>query len=290
MNGTDLDPDLLRAFVAVADKRSFTRAALALNRTQSAVSAQIKRLEQQLGHALFARSTARVDLSPAGEGLLGYARRILHLGDEAVQRLRRHEVAGRVRLGVMDDYATLVLPPILKTFCATYPAIELQLETGLTSAMVARVGRTYDVVLAMHARADKGGELLRRERAVWVGSDAISPIDLDPLPLALYPPGCLFREWAIGALDRAGRKWRLAFVSHSLSAVEAFAAQGLAVTVVKASTQPRCLTTFDAGLPSLPAADIRLHVAPGADASVSLLAGHLRRFLGGQAGRQGARR
>jgi DNA-binding transcriptional LysR family regulator len=81
-------------FWAVADQRSFTRAAHSLNRTQSTVSSQIKRLEEQLGLPLFARSTTRVDLSPAGEGLLGYARRILHLGDEAIQRLRQHEVAG----------------------------------------------------------------------------------------------------------------------------------------------------------------------------------------------------
>src|SRR6201746_2904434 len=98
-----LDPDLLRAFVAVADQRSFTRAAVMLNRTQSAVSMQIKRLEDRLGVALFSRTTVNVDLSAAGEGLLGYARRILLLNDEAVGRLREHKVAGVVRLGGMGD-------------------------------------------------------------------------------------------------------------------------------------------------------------------------------------------
>lgn len=282
MSRTNLDPDLLRAFLAVADLRSFTRAAQSLNRTQSAVSSQIKRLEDHLGQSLLSRTTTRVALSPAGEGFVSYARRILHLGEEAVQRLRQHDVAGRVRFGVMDDYGTLVLPPILKSFCAAYPGVELQMETGLTSSMIGRVGKAFDMVLAMHPRGEGDGELLRRERAVWAASSAIAVRDLDPVPLALYPQGCLFREWAIEALDRVDRKWRLAFVSHSLAAVEAFTAQGLAVTVVKEGTRPASLALLDAdaGLPRLPIADIRMHVAPLSAAPVSLLVQHLREHIG----------
>lgn len=288
MSGPQLDPNLLRAFLAVADQRSFTGAAATLNRTQSAVSSQIKRLERELGVTLFTRSTTRVDLTATGEDLIGYARRILSLGEEAVQRLRQHEIAGRVRLGVMDDYGTAVLPPILRTFCSSYPGIELQMETGLTSGMVHRVGKAYDLVIAMHMRGEKSGELLRRERAVWAGSTEISPRDIDPLPVALYPSGCLFRQWALDALDRMGRKWRLAFVSHSLAAVEAIAAQGLAVTVVKEGTFPRSLRAFgtEDGLPSLPAAEIRLHRFPSSAAPAHLLARHLREHLGGRPARR----
>src|SRR3954469_14445239 len=104
MNSPNLDPDLLRAFVAVAEQRSFTRAATILNRTQSAVSMQIKRLEDRLGAEVLSRTKAQVDLTAAGEGLLGYARRMLVLNDEAIGRLREHKVEGHVRLGVMDDY------------------------------------------------------------------------------------------------------------------------------------------------------------------------------------------
>src|SRR3977135_2801312 len=103
MSGPVLDPDLLKAFVAVADHRSFTRAAAVLNRTQSAVSMQIKRLEDRLGVELFSRTTVNVDLSSAGEGLLGYARRILKLNDEAVGRLRDHKVEGGVRPRVVGQ-------------------------------------------------------------------------------------------------------------------------------------------------------------------------------------------
>ena len=147
-----LDPDLLQAFLAVADHRSFTRAAVALNRTQSAVSMQVKRLEEQLHAELFHRTKANVDLSAAGERLLGYARRILSLNEEAVGRVREHKVEGRVRLGVMDDYGTLVVPPLLASFVANYPLIDVEMETGLTSTMTDRLGKAYNIVIAMHPR------------------------------------------------------------------------------------------------------------------------------------------
>ncbi|MGL3215139.1 LysR substrate-binding domain-containing protein [Bradyrhizobium sp. BR 1433] len=277
MSAPILDPDLLQAFVAVAEHRSFTRAASALNRTQSAVSMQVKRLEERLQAELFHRSTSSVDLSAAGEGLLGYARRILSLNAEAVGRVRAHGTDGRVRLGVMDDYGTMIVPPLLKDFIASYPLIHVEMETGLTSTMTDRLGEAYDLVIAMHPEGRGEGELLRTEQAVWAASAAHRVEELDPLPVALYPQGCLFRSWAMQALDEANRPWRLAFVSHSLSAVEAIAAQGLAVTVVKSGTFPptlRRLTARD-GMPLLPRAEIRLHRAQNLSHAASLLANHL---------------
>jgi DNA-binding transcriptional LysR family regulator len=284
-----LDPDLLRAFLAVADCRSFTRAAETVNLTQSAVSAQIRRLELQLQVELFQRTTTRVALSAAGEELMSYARRILSLGEEAVHRLRQHNVSGRVRLGVMDDYGAVLLPPALKAFNSAYPGIELQMETGLTSGMIPRIGKTFDIVIAMHGGGEKSGVLLRRERAVWVGSEALEVRNLDPLPVALYPAGCLFRQWALEALDRAGRAWRLAFVSHSLASVEAIAAQGMALTVVKEGMRPPSLKVFGPadGLPVLPRAEIRLHTPAASSVAVKLLASHLRMHLGKDAQRRG---
>ncbi|MGX1108332.1 MULTISPECIES: LysR substrate-binding domain-containing protein [Bradyrhizobium] len=277
MSAPILDPDLLQAFVAVAEHRSFTRAASALNRTQSAVSMQVKRLEERLQAELFHRSTSSVDLSAAGEGLLGYARRILSLNAEAIGRVRAHGTDGRVRLGVMDDYGTMIVPPLLKDFIASYPLIHVEMETGLTSTMTDRLGEAYDLVIAMHPEGRGEGELLRTEQAVWAASAAHRVEELDPLPVALYPQGCLFRSWAMQALDEANRPWRLAFVSHSLSAVEAIAAQGLAVTVVKSGTFPptlRRLTARD-GMPRLPRAEIRLHRAQNLSHAASLLADHL---------------
>src|SRR5215469_3362467 len=272
-----LDPELLQAFVAVADQRSFTRAAAALNRTQSAVSMQIKRLEERLGVELFHRTKANVDLSPSGEGLLGYARRILSLNDEAIAHLREHKVEGVVRLGVMDDYGTSVVPLLLASFLAGYPLIHVEMETGLTSSMPARLGEVHDLVIAMHPAGRGDGEFLCREQAVWATSAEHATEEQDPLPVALYPQGCLFRRWAMEALDRAKRRWRLAFVSHSLAAVESIAAQGLAVTVVKSGTFPsrlRRLSERD-GMPPLPRAEIRLHRAPKLLRAATLLADHL---------------
>src|SRR5215813_13586931 len=190
MNIPALDPELLQAFVAVPDQRSFTRAAAQLNRTQSAVSMQIKRLEERLGVTLLYRTKANVGLSPTGEGLIGYARRILSLNDEAVARLREHKVDGVVRLGVMDDYGTSIVPPLLASFMASHPLIQVQMETGLTSMMPAKLGKAYDLVIAMHPAGDGEGEFLRRERAVWASSPHHRVEEQDPLPLALYPQGC----------------------------------------------------------------------------------------------------
>ena len=177
-----LEPELLKAFVAVADSRSFTRAATQLNRTQSAVSMQIKRLEDRLGVKLFNRTKANVELSAAGEGLLGYARRILTLNDEAVGKLWERKIEGVVRLGVMDDYGTLIVPPVLASFAACYPLIHVEMEIGLTSSMPSRLGTAYDLVIAMHPEGSGEGEFLRREQAAWA-TGAFHPVEQqNPLP------------------------------------------------------------------------------------------------------------
>lgn len=284
MTEVALDPDLLQAFVAVAEQRSFTRAAARLNRTQSAVSMQVKRLEERLGSSLFQRNTVRVALSPQGEALIGYARRILAINAEAVARLHEHRLEGHVRLGVMDDYGTLLVPPLLAGFAALYPRIRIEMQTGLTATMPDRLGGAFDLVISMHPEGQGGGTLLRREQALWAAGATRSALAQEPLPVALYPQGCLFRKWAIEALDQAGLNWRLAFVSHSLGAVEAVAAQGLAVTVVKASTCPATLRVLGPanGLPALPKADIRLHVTDRPGKAVLVLAEHLAAGLAAQ--------
>ena len=272
-----LDLDLLKAFVAVAEQRSFTRAAAMLNRTQSAVSMQIRRLEESLGAQLLSRTKARVALTAAGEGLLGDARRMLTLNDEAVGRLAERKVEGHVRLGVMDDYGAIVVPPLLASFVSGYPHIHIEMETGLTAAMPGRLGVAFDLVIAMHPEGRGDGAFLRREQPVWATGASHRAETIDPLSVALAPQGCLFRQWAMEALDAAGRPWRLAFVSHSSAAVEAIAAQGLAVTLVKSSLFPSRLRALSAedGMPPLPAADIRLHRAANLSRAASLLADHL---------------
>jgi len=113
-----------------------------------------------------------------------------------------------MRLGVMDDFGAVILPPVLKTFSDAYPDVEIVMETGLTSGMVHRLARDFDLVIAMHGLAERSGEQLRREKALWAGPPNLDPRTLDPLPVALYPVGCLFRKWALQALDRSRLRWR----------------------------------------------------------------------------------
>lgn len=281
MSAPDLDPDLLKAFLAVAEHRSFTRAAQALNRTQSAVSVQIRRLEERLATKLFVRARAGIVPTATGEELGVYARRILALNEEAVGALRARKADAVVRLGVMDDYGTIVIPPLLTSFARHHPLVRVEIETGLTATMPARLGDAYDLVIAMHPQGCGGGELLRREQAVWAAASSYRAAAQNPLPVALYPPGCLFRQWAAEALDAAGLPWRLAYVSRTFAAVETIAAQGLAVTVVKAGTLPATLRPLSErdGMPPLPAAEIRLHRARGLSSASARLADHLQRAI-----------
>jgi DNA-binding transcriptional LysR family regulator len=282
MQTTLLDPDLLKVFVIVAERGGFTRAAVALNRTQSAVSMQIKRLEEGVGAPLFQRDGRRVRLSSAGEALLGYARRMLALNEEAVGAVRQREVAGSVRFGCIDDYAARVLPAILAKFWTEHPGVLVELETGLTSHLLERIETDFDLVLGMQPAGLGRGRTICRDSAVWAASAEHDVHRLDPLPLALYREGCLFRRWATTALDGAGRRWRCAYVSPSLATVEAAVESGLAVSVFKRSTVSPRLRRLGArdGFPRLPDIEITLNVPTRAVSRQSeALAEHLTRSL-----------
>jgi DNA-binding transcriptional LysR family regulator len=282
MRMPSLDLDLLQAFVAVAEQRSFTRAAVHLHRTQPAVSMQVQRLEARVGTRLLRRTKTKVELTPAGERLLDDARRMLALNDQAVHRVRGERPEGLVRLGVMQDYGTHLLPATLARFIAAHPLIEVELKTGLTASMPARLGHDLDLAIVMHRQGEGDGDLLWREQAVWAAPPTPNVEHAERLPVALYPQGCLFRQWASEALDTAGRAWRLAFVSESLPAVEAIVAEGLAVTVVKHRTFPSQLRRVSQaeGMPPLPPADIRLHRGKGISKAAAMLADHLTHFVG----------
>ena len=273
----NIDTDLLRAFVTVADRRSFTRAARSLHRTQAAVSMQIKRLEQITRTRLFDRGARLVSLTTEGERLLGYARRIVALNDEALQAMAETRFAGTVRLGVIEDYAAGVLPAILARFLAGHPQLTIEVETGLTTRLLQQLGRPFDLILAMHAAGTTTGEVVRRERPIWAVARGREVHEQVPLPLALSPQGCVFREWALATLDHAGRAWRITYVSPSLGAISAAVAAGLAISVFKASTCPPSLRLLGPrdGLPALPEADIVLHRAAGASRAVRALGDHL---------------
>ncbi len=281
MSMPSLDPELLRAFVAVAECRSFTRAAEHLHRTQAAVSLQVKRLEGQLGVVLLRRTTARVEISEVGEDFLLDAQRILALHEQALARVNGRQAAGRVRLGIMEDYGTRVLPKLLAAAAQRFPMVQVEVEIGLTARMLKRIGSSFDAVFAMHPVGTKEGELICRETPIWAAAHSRLVEELEPVPVALSDRDCLFRQWATHALDQARKPWRLAYVSTSLAALEAVVTQGLAITVVKRSMLAQTLRAVQHGrhLPALPKAEIRLHCAPKIAMPAKLVVEHLARAL-----------
>lgn len=261
----NLDTDLLRTFVAVVDLDGFARAGNALGRSQSAVSMQMKRLEETVGCALFQRDGRRMRLTSSGEMLLGFARKIVRLNDETLDALRESNVEGPVNLAVMGDYATHILPGTLAEFMTEYPNVRMEVTTGMSVDLITHLGEKFDLVLATQPQGIGGGSVLRVEPTRWAFSERHELPELSPLPLAMMPPGNMFREWALKALDDAEIPWRAVFTSTSIAAVEAAALAGIAVAVVKQGTATPGLRFLDDrhGLPDLPVTEIALHIAPG---------------------------
>lgn len=255
-----LDLDALRAFLAVAELGGFTRAAAALNLTQSGVSMRIRRLEAAEDIRLFDRLPGALRLTPQGAALLPHARELLRLNDTARAALHGAPHMETVRLGAMEDYATRVLPPLLAAFRRVVPEVVVEVETGLTQRMLPQLGRRHDLLLAMHRGGTGGdGRMLQRSRPVWAAAPGFRISGA--VPLALYAKGCLFRDWAIAALEDAGRAWHLAYAAASQAAVEAAVADGIGCTLVRQATMAPGVHPLR-GLPPPPDSEIRLHAAP----------------------------
>jgi len=229
----DLDLDLLRAFVAVAERGGFTAAGAVLGLTQSAISLKVKRLEDLVGKAVFARTSRMVNLTREGETLLAYARRMLALNDEAVRRMVAPPVMGRLRLGVADHFIPNSLAPMLAGFARAYPDLRLEVEVGRSHELRAEHERgKLDFVLGKRRDGETVGRLVFTEDIVWVAAPGFSAAPDRPLPLSMLPQGCMFRERALAALARAGIAFEIVFTSPSLLGVAAAAQAGFALTVL----------------------------------------------------------
>jgi len=263
MHIRDLDIDLLRTFEAVAECRNFTGAAQRLSLTQSAVSAQVRRLEELLGHRLFERNSKRVTLTEPGEIFIDYAHRILSLHDKALERMGRPCVQGKIRLGMPDDYASYFLPRVLSRFGKTYPGIQLEISCELSVDLVAKLEKGWiDLALLTQQKNSAGGEIVCSEPLVWATAKGGSVHKQEPLPLALFPPGyCFFREQALKALSVSGKQWRIVCTSRSMSGIRAAVSAGLAVTVVGRHTMSADMRMLgeNEGFPPLPNVRIALH-------------------------------
>ncbi|GGD99728.1 transcriptional regulator, LysR family [Gemmobacter megaterium] len=258
-----LDLTSLRSFVAIADAGGVTRAAGFLNLTQSAVSMQLKRLEEALGVDLMDRAGRGVALTAAGEQLLGYARRMLNLNDEALARLTGQSFEGEVVLGVPSDIVYPAIPRVLRRFAQDYP----KMRVTLVSSYTRRLKRLFelgecDVILTTEDVADPGGETLRSIPLIWVGAPGGNAWKQRPLPLA-FEYNCIFRTHVQAALDRAGIPWVMAAESETTRSIEASLSADLAVHVLVEGAEPREIQRVAHGgtLPDLGHTQVNLYVA-----------------------------
>ena len=277
-----LDLDLLRAFVAVARARSFTRAGEALFRSQSAISLQIRKLETALGERLFRRNARAVALTPAGERLMGYASEMLELHDQALAAMRGHPMSGLIRLGTPEDFATAHLPSALAGFSRANPGVQLEVTCDLTLNLMERF-RSGGLDVALVKRepaAASGGQRVWSEPLVWVGADQSAFAGRASTPLVVSPEPCVYRKRAFDALSAEGRQGRAAYICGSLAGALAAVRAGLGVAVLPRDLAPRDLAIDDGTrMPALADTEIVLLTASDAEAPARRLADHLARAL-----------
>ena len=275
----NLDIDLLRTLVAIAETGSFTAAADQVGRTQSAVSMQMKRLEEQIERPLFERDGRASALTPAGQDLLDYARRILRLQDAALSSLRQPEMEGAVRVGIPDDYVGVFMPPILARFARSHPRVQVDLrcETSDKLRDTLKAGEIDLAVVTCGALTDESLPL-KKENVVWAAPRDHRVEDEPVLPLALFTAPCKVRESTIAAFDKMDRAHRIAYVSPSLMGLFAAVNAGLAITTIgRSALTPGMRTLTEAeGFPLLPDIALTLERTPrDRSAAVEALASHI---------------
>lgn len=236
MPASNLQIDWLKCFVAVVDAGSLSGAAHEVNRSQSAVSMQMRKLETALGRQLLSRGPRHLQLTADGQLLLGYARRLLALHAETQAAFHGEELTGRIRLGVAEDYAAMYLTPVLKRFLPRYSGVEIELTCEQSAALIPRV-RNGDLDLALVSRdAPQSGTFLFKEPMVWVGSPQFELWRRDPLPIAVYESASLARRYAVNSLSQKGREFKVVYNSSSLAGQLAAVEGGLAIAAITQCT------------------------------------------------------
>lgn len=225
-----LDLDQLQSFCVIADCGSFTEAARRVHKTQSAVSMQIKRLEERLGKTLLNRDGRTASLTTEGEAVYTRARRMLRLNAEIADYFSNEDLSGNIRFGVPDDYAVKLLPIILSSFKKTHPRITVDVRCLASEDLIDGMssGR-FDLIVFTQGTSHEFGELFRTERMFWISAPEGSALQQDPLPLACGTKRCFWRAGAIDALGRAGLDYRIAYTSSNAMAIISAVMADLAV-------------------------------------------------------------
>lgn len=260
MNGPTLDLHTLRSFVTGVELGGFGRAADRVGRSSSAVSAQLKRLSDQIGQPLLRKQGRNRIVTPAGEILLAYARRLLELNDEALAALQEEGLAGTVRIGVQEDFGENFLAQVLSRFIAAHPKVTVEAQVSRNAALLSQI-RSGRLDLALAWESDTVSpyrEILGTLPMCWIGREGDGYRRSRPVALAAFEPPCAMRTAATEALDRANLPWRAAFTGSSLATIWAAVQAGLGITVRTPAGMPPALRVLP-GLPKLPKIDVVLH-------------------------------
>ena len=284
MNARNLDMDVLRSLVALADHGTLASAAGKVARTQAALSLQMRKLEGQIGQPLFKPESRKLMLNEAGQQLLGYARRILALNDEVQDVLGESKVAGKLVFGASQDFGEAWLPPVLAQFRKAHPsvAMEIRIDGGTRLVNAVDAGEV-DMALALGLGDRENATTIGHLPLVWIAHRDFEWDRDEPLPLALFTSPCRFRNKGVAALDAAGIQWQVALTSPGLQGVWAAVNAGLGITVRTPEGLLPELEVVDTklGLPNLGRVDVSLHIGRHAHTpAVLTLADLLRKRLG----------
>lgn len=277
-----IDPILLNSMLAVAESGSFTKAGERLSLTQSAISQHIRRLEEEVGYALFDRSGRYVRTTEEGERLLGYARKVLGLMGEALDSVRDGHGRGEIKIGVPEDFASGQIAPTLARFSHDFPGIRLEVTSGLSKMLWQQFcNGEHDLVLVKQRPGAAPAEAAWPEPLAWVDSKASPSFSVDPLPLVVFPPGGLYRDEMIHAVESCGRRWRVSFSSSSLASVCTAVSAGLGISLIprRLAGPEHRLLMCEEGFPKLltPIFEIALHYKWDANSAVVELGERLKK-------------
>ncbi|NML39866.1 LysR family transcriptional regulator [Chitinophaga sp. G-6-1-13] len=267
-----LDLDLLRTFVLAVDAGSFARAAEQVSRSQSAVSLQMQRLEELTGHQLFVRQGRSWELTASGELLLGYARQLLRLNDQAVEALSARQLAGVVRLGMLTDFSEGSLPQVLARFAEQHPRVQMEITIDKQVVLQQKLqSGKLDVIVCVGAQLPAGAISIGKVPLRWIGNKSVA--QQSPLPLLLFEPPCLFRAAGLAALEKSGMTWKPVLTASNVAGMWAAARAGLGITIRTQIGLPAdCkVLPVSCGLPALPQIYVYLLTAQRKKINASVL-------------------